>query len=96
MKACFDGFITFLRIRPQNPEALEVEQEAKKLHSRYLSKESRKHSRKNLEYNNEISLFQLFFSKPNQKMMEKYIDKINIDKYEPLTSKLNDQLEISE
>jgi len=32
---------------------------------------------------------------PNQKMMDKYIDKINIDKYEPITTKLNNNLEIS-
>lgn len=32
---------------------------------------------------------------PNQKTMDKYIDKINIDKYEPITTKLNNNLEIS-
>ncbi|RNA31356.1 serine threonine- kinase RIO1-like [Brachionus plicatilis] len=33
---------------------------------------------------------------PNQKVMEKYIDKINIDKYEPIATKLNNCLEISD
>jgi len=37
-----------------------------------------------------------FFYQPNQKVMDKYINKINIDKYEPITTKLNNNLEISE
>jgi hypothetical protein len=38
----------------------------------------------------------MFNFKPNEKLMQKYIDKINLDKYEPIATKIGNSMEDKE